>query len=80
VKCKSCGRETIGRMSHCYKCLEGYSDMKQECWNFCEAKFGEMTPQNLNQWQVETKRLVAIWRKSPVKFREEIEKEAAHES
>jgi len=70
MKCRTCGKDTIGNMNFCYECLNNWSSMRKQIWNYHEEKYGKLSNNNLKIRQKDTKRLEAIWRKDKNKFQE----------
>ena len=74
MKCKTCGKDTVGNMNFCYGCLNDWSEMRKQIWNHHEKKYGKLSIDNLKIRQKYTKRLEAIWRKDKNKFQEILSK------
>lgn len=65
MKCKYCGRETIGNSRVCHKCLMDWLTMRKQIWDYHENKYGKLTAENLKIRQKETRKLDRLWRKDP---------------
>lgn len=70
MKCRTCGRDTVGSMNFCYKCLNDWSTMRKQSWVFIEKKLGKLSSENLKSYQKEMKKLEKVWRKDKNKFQE----------
>jgi len=70
MKCRTCGQETAGNMNFCYRCLNDWSSMRKQIWDFSEKKYGKLSADNLKVYKEEAKKLEKIWRKDKNKFQE----------
>jgi hypothetical protein len=70
MKCKYCGRETVGGYRLCPACHNDFSKMRIEIWNYHDKKYGKLTAENLKIRQQETKKLTNLWKKNPEKLYE----------
>lgn len=70
-KCKTCHEESYG-MNICSSCLDNWSAMRKQAFEFLEKKHGKMNAENHPKIAKEIKKLTSIWRKNKGKFLEAI--------
>ncbi len=75
MKCKYCGRETSGSYTMCHSCMQDFTTMRNQIWDYHEKKYGKLTPENLKLRQKDSRRLSNVWKKNPEKFQEIIQGE-----
>jgi len=73
MKCTRCGKEAYNHR-RCDACIRKWTDMRATIWETLTIKYGKFSPENIKEWQKETRKLENIWKKDETKFTEAINK------